>query len=71
MLSNIPVAMLAVIAYSVPAYWIPDLEPRHDWHRFLFFCFVYFLTALVFIALSVSLAVALPNEGILLLFYYY
>jgi ABC-2 type transporter len=58
------VALLAVIAYSVPAYWIPNLEPRHDWHRFLFFIFVYFLTSLVFVALSVFLAVALPNEGV-------
>jgi len=66
-LCSIPVAFLAVFAYSLPAYWIADLDPRHDFDRFLFFIFVYFLTSLVFIALSVFLAVALPSEGVALM----
>lgn len=56
-------AVLTAISYSVGTYWIPNLEPRHDWHRFFFYCFVFLLTALVMGVFAVFIAISMPNEG--------
>eukprot|EP01111_Echinosteliopsis_oligospora_P017833 TRINITY_DN7878_c0_g1_i2.p1 TRINITY_DN7878_c0_g1~~TRINITY_DN7878_c0_g1_i2.p1 ORF type:complete len:378 (+),score=52.27 TRINITY_DN7878_c0_g1_i2:168-1136(+) len=66
-LAAIPLALATAIIYVLPAYWIPDLEPRHDFDRFLFFLFVYFLVSLVLISLAEFFALAMPNEGIALM----
>lgn len=63
-LASLPLCIIATLSYCFPAYWIPDVDPRHNFARFLFFTFVFFLISLVIITMAELLAIAMPTEGI-------
>lgn len=56
-LAIVPLVAATSIVFMIPAYWIPNFDPRHHWHRFLFYLLLQFLTSMTLVSLSHVLAV--------------
>jgi len=67
-LATIPLVICTTIAYTFPAWWIPDMDPSHNFPRFMFFMLVFFLATLAIVSMAELLAIAMPSEGIAVMF---